>query len=218
MELVLGIDNIIFISLLSDKLPKHQQKKARRVGLILALGVRILLLMGISWVVHLREDIAVIFNHGFSGRDIILLAGGLFLLYKTTKEIHAKVENDETHEINKKPSSLSNAVVQIILLDIVFSFDSILTAVGLVDNIYIMISAVVLSMLLMLLFASHISNFVNTHPTIKMLALSFLLMIGVMLVAEGFRFHVEKGYVYFAMAFSFGVELLNIKTTRKVKK
>ncbi len=217
MELVLGIDNIIFISILADRLPKKDQKKARQIGLAAAMGVRILLLMGINYIIRLQTELFVAFGHGFNGRDLILLAGGLFLLYKTTVEIHKKVEKEEPeYRKGQQPlNSLASAIFQIILLDIVFSFDSILTAVGLVDNVKVMIAAVIVSMLLMMLFAGVISAFVNKHPTIKMLALSFLLMIGFMLVAEGLRFHVEKGYVYFAMAFSFGVELLNMQIRKK---
>jgi predicted tellurium resistance membrane protein TerC len=215
LEIVLGIDNIIFISIISDRLPKDQQKKARTVGILLALIVRVGLLFGISWIVSLKDPLFYAFKIGFSGRDIILFLGGLFLLGKSTTEIHHKLEGDEEGTSAKKATSLQSAIIQIILLDIVFSFDSILTAVGLVDNVLIMIIAVVIALGVMLAFATPISTFVNTHPSIKMLALSFLIMIGLLLVAEAFHVHVPKGYVYFAMAFSFGVELLNLKLDKK---
>jgi predicted tellurium resistance membrane protein TerC len=177
--------------------------------------LRVILLFGLQWVISLQQPL--LFN--FSGKDLVLLSGGLFLLYKTTTEIHEKVEKDETHQ-NKKTAPLSfiNGVIQITLLNIVFSFDSILTAIGLVQNITVMISSVVASMILMMLFSGYIANFVNKHPTVKMLALSFLLLIGVLLIAESFKVHVEKSYVYFAMAFSFGVELLNMRMRKKNSK
>ncbi|MBK9637858.1 MAG: TerC family protein [Bacteroidetes bacterium] len=216
MEIVLGIDNIIFISILAGKLPKNQQEKARRVGLILALGIRILLLFSISWIVGLKEPFFTILDHGFSGRDIVLLIGGLFLMAKSTTEIHGKVTDEEDHtKLSMKKLTLNAAVLQIIGLDIIFSFDSILTAVGLVDHVSIMIIAVIVSMLVMLAAAKTVSDFVNNHPTIKMLALSFLLMIGFMLTVEAFHIEVPKGYVYFAMAFSLLVELLNMRVRKK---
>lgn len=215
LEIVLGIDNIIFISIVSDKLPAEQQKKARSIGILLALVVRVALLFGISWIVSLKEPLFYAFKIGFSGRDIILFLGGLFLLGKSTTEIHHKLEG-ETEGINtRKVVTMRSAVIQIILLDIVFSFDSILTAVGLVDSVYIMIIAVVIALGVMLAFAQAISNFVNKHPSIKMLALSFLIMIGLLLVAEAFHVHVPKGYVYFAMAFSLLVEMLNLRLDKK---
>jgi predicted tellurium resistance membrane protein TerC len=214
MELVLGIDNIIFISLVSDRLPKSEQKKGRNIGLFLAMLLRVILLFGIQWVISLEQPL--VFN--FSGKDLVLLAGGLFLLYKTTTEIHEKIEKEDAHKTGKTASiNFVNAVIQITLLNIVFSFDSILTAIGLVQNINVMIASVIASMILMMLFSGMISDFVNKHPTIKMLALSFLLLIGVLLIAESFKVHVEKGYVYFAMAFSFGVELLNMQLRKKSK-
>ena len=216
MEIVLGIDNIIFISILAGKLPKSQQDKARKIGLSLALLMRIALLFSITWIIGLKTDLFTILGNGFSGRDIVLLAGGLFLIAKSTSEIHGKITGDEEPGDPKvKRLNLRNAIIQIILLDIVFSFDSILTAVGLVDNVYIMIMAVIISMIVMLLSAKTISDFVNKHPTIKMLALSFLLMIGFMLVVEAFDVHVPKGYVYFAMAFAVFVEMLNIRIRKK---
>jgi predicted tellurium resistance membrane protein TerC len=216
LEIVLGIDNIIFISILALKLPANEQSKARTTGILLALGVRVLLLFGITWIVSLQEDLFTIFNMGFSGRDLILLVGGLFLIAKSTSEIHGKLEGEEVHATSTKNiTSLRSVIIQIVLIDIVFSFDSILTAVGLVKQVEIMIIAVVISMTVMLFFAKAIGEFVNRHPTIKMLALSFLIMIGMLLVAEAFEYHVPKGYVYFAMAFSLGVEFLNMKARKK---
>jgi len=218
MEIVLGIDNIIFISIIAGKLPANKQKKARRIGLSLALLIRIALLFGITWIVGLKENLFTMMGHGFSGRDIVLMLGGLFLIAKSTTEIHSKIEGDEgITDVNAKRLSLNMAILQIIGLDIVFSFDSILTAVGLVSHVSIMIIAVVISMLVMLAAAKSVSDFVNNHPTIKMLALAFLLMIGFMLVVEAFHYEVPKGYIYFAMAFSLIVELLNLRS-RKGKK
>ena len=216
MEIVLGIDNIIFISILAGKLPKSQQARARKIGLSLALLMRIGLLFCISWIAGLQTDLFSIAGKGFSGRDLVLLAGGLFLIAKSTSEIHGKIEGEDDH---KNPSlkkiTLRSAIFQIILLDIVFSFDSILTAIGLVDEIVTMILAVIISMLVMLAAAKSVSDFVNRNPTIKMLALAFLLMIGFMLVVEAFDVHVPKGYIYFAMAFSLIVELLNQQVRKK---
>lgn len=212
MEIVLGIDNIIFISILAGKLPAHQQEKARSIGLTLALLIRIVLLFCISWIVGLKEPFITVMNHGFSGRDIVLLIGGLFLMAKSTSEIHGKIQHeDHTEGANAKKMTMNMAIAQIIGLDIVFSFDSILTAVGLVDHVSIMIIAVIVSMLVMLAAAKSVSDFVNKHPTIKMLALAFLLMIGFMLTIEAFHYEVPKGYIYFAMAFSLIVELLNMR-------
>ncbi|MDJ1484810.1 TerC family protein [Cytophagaceae bacterium YF14B1] len=216
LEIVLGIDNIIFISILADRLPREEQKKARSTGIILALFVRIALLFGISWLVSLKDPIITLVGHGFSGRDLILLSGGLFLLYKSTTEIHEKLEGEEeTVSDSKRRLSLASAIVQIVLIDIVFSFDSILTAVGLVDQVIIMVTAVVIALIIMLIFSGAIADFVNKRPTIKMLALSFLVMIGVLLVAESFGAHVPKGYVYFSMAFALGVEILNLRMAKK---
>ncbi len=215
LEIVLGIDNIIFISILADRLPRDQQKSARTTGIALALLVRIALLFGIAWIVSLKEPLFYVLERGFSGRDIILFAGGLFLLYKATTEIHNKLEGEvETEHQAGKGLSFRGAVIQIILIDIVFSFDSILTAVGLVDEILIMVIAVIIALTVMLIFAGKIAGFINNHPTIKMLALSFLVMIGVLLVAEAFHFSVPKGYIYFSMAFSLGVEMLNLRMAR----
>jgi predicted tellurium resistance membrane protein TerC len=219
MEIVLGIDNIIFISILAGKLPLEEQGRARKIGLFLALLIRIALLFGISWIVGLKEDLFTIMGHGFSGRDIVLFFGGLFLMAKSTSEIHEKIAGDEHFsEVTLRKLTLRGAILQIIGLDIVFSFDSILTAVGLVDHVSIMIVAVIISMIVMLIAARPVSDFVNNHPTIKMLALSFLLMIGFMLIIEAFDFEVPKGYIYFAMAFSLLVELLNLRVRKKSTK
>jgi len=216
MEIVLGIDNIIFISILAGKLPLDQQARARRIGLSLALLIRIGLLFCISWIAGLKTDLFTIIGHGFSGRDIVLFLGGLFLMAKSTSEIHEKIADEEHFsESTLKKLTLNSAIVQIIGLDIVFSFDSILTAVGLVEHVSIMIVAVIISMIVMLIAAKSVSDFVNNHPTIKMLALSFLLMIGFMLIIEAFDFEVPKGYIYFAMAFSLLVELLNLRMRKK---
>jgi predicted tellurium resistance membrane protein TerC len=216
MEIVLGIDNIIFISILAGKLPIEQQARARRIGLSLALIIRIALLFSISWIAGLKYDLFTLMGHGFSGRDIVLFLGGLFLMAKSTSEIHEKIANEEHFsDATIKKLTLNSAILQIIGLDIVFSFDSILTAVGLVDHVSIMIVAVVVSMIVMLIAAKSVSDFVNNHPTIKMLALSFLLMIGFMLIIEAFDFEVPKGYIYFAMAFSLLVELLNLRMRKK---
>jgi predicted tellurium resistance membrane protein TerC len=222
LEVVLGIDNIIFISIVSGKLPVDQRKKAQNNGLLIALVLRIALLFAISWVIGLEQDLLTVFGHGFSGRDLILLGGGLFLLYSTTKEIHHKLEG-ETEELptgataRKGAPTFGSALIQIALLNIIFSFDSVLTAVGLVKEIPIMIAAVIASTFLMIAFASKIGDFVNTHPSIKILALAFLLMIGTLLVAEAFHYEIPKGYAYFAMAFSFLVELLNMKMEKNKK-
>lgn len=216
MEVVLGIDNIVFISILTNKLPKEKQASARRLGLAAALVIRVILLFFISYIVQAKKPLFTIFEFDMSTRDLILLLGGLFLLAKSTSEIHHKVSG-EADAINSKPGkavSVQKIIFQIILLDIVFSFDSILTAVGLSDQIIIMVLAVVISMIVMLLFAGKISNFVNNNPTIKILALSFLLMIGFMLIIEAFHVHVPKGYLYFGMAFSLGVELLNLRVRK----
>ena len=219
MEIVLGIDNIIFISILCNRLPEDQQDKARNLGLLLALFMRIALLFGISWLVSLKTPLFELFNFEFTGRDLILIAGGIFLIYKSTTEIHEKLEGTAEEEgQQKKIGSFQAVLVQIVLLDIVFSFDSILTAVGLVKNVYIMIIAVVISLGIMMLAAKTISDFIQRHPTVKMLALSFLLMIGMLLFVEGFGVHVPKGYIYFAIFFSLLVEFLNLKMKKTPKK
>jgi predicted tellurium resistance membrane protein TerC len=217
LEIVLGIDNIIFISIVSGKLPKDQQRKARLTGLALALIMRIALLFGITWIIQLKDPVFTVFEHDVSWRDMILLAGGLFLLAKSTTEIHGKLEGEEESDSKKASITMASAIIQIVLLDMVFSFDSILTAIGIADEVLIMITAVIISLGIMLVFAHKVSDFVNKHPTIKMLALSFLLMIGFLLMAEGFHIEVPKGYLYFAMAFSLIVELLNMRMRKKSK-
>lgn len=218
MEIVLGIDNVIFLSIVVGKLPLKEQPSARLIGLFFALFFRILLLLGISWVVGLVEPVFTVFNHPISGRDIILILGGLFLIAKSTTEIHHKLEPEPEHKQVAGQGKYWNIIAQVAMLDIVFSFDSVITAVGLVQQIPIMIIAVILSMIVMILSAGKINDIINKHPTIKMLALSFLLMIGTMLVVEGFHVHVEKGYIYFAMAFSVMVEILNIKVRKSSAK
>lgn len=218
MEIVLGIDNVIFISLVTSKLPAANQNKARQLGLFLALFIRIILLSFISYIVNeMTEPIMQVFGHGLSWRDLILLAGGLFLLYKSTMEIYELLEaGAEGHEKKVNPT-FWNVVMQVIVIDIVFSFDSIITAVGLAQDLPIMIAAVIFSMIIMLFFSGAISKFIDKHPSIKLLALAFLLTIGLLLVAESFGQHVSKGYVYFAMAFSIVVELLNMRMRKKSK-
>ena len=210
LELVLGIDNIIFISILVDKLPKAQQELARKIGLFMAMFMRIGLLFILSWIVGLTEPIFTVFGTDVSGRDLILILGGLFLIWKSTGEIHQSMEGEQAHTSNAVKATFGAVIVQIMIIDMVFSLDSIITAVGMVDELAVMIAAVVVSVGLMMLFASAIGRFVSDHPTIKMLALAFLVVVGVVLVAEGFGHKVPKGYVYFAMAFSLGVEMLNI--------
>jgi len=211
LELVLGIDNVVFISILAGKLPADQQKKARMVGLGLAMFMRVGLLFSLSWIIGLKEPLFSVLGNELSGRDLVLIAGGLFLLAKSTHEIHQKLEGDEGEASARVASSFASVIIQILLLDIVFSLDSVITAVGMVEEIGIMIAAVVVAVLFMLAFAGPISKFVERRPTVKMLALSFLLLIGMTLVADGFDQHIPKGYVYFAMAFSTFVEMLNLK-------
>jgi predicted tellurium resistance membrane protein TerC len=218
LEIVLGIDNIVFISILSGKLPAHQQAKARTVGLALAMGTRILLLLALAWVIGLTAPLFAVLGEEISGRDMILVGGGLFLVAKSTYEIHHKLEGEaEDDPALRSYPSFAAVITQILLLDLVFSLDSVITAVGMVDVIGVMIAAVVVAVLVMLVAAGPISRFVERHPTVKMLALSFLLLIGVTLMLEGFDQHVPKGYIYFAMAFSLFVELLNLRA-RKVRK
>jgi predicted tellurium resistance membrane protein TerC len=214
LEIVLGVDNIIFISILASKLPAEQQARARTVGLALALITRILLLLSLSWIAQLTGELFSIFGHGFSGRDLILISGGLFLVGKATYEIHEKLEGESGHSEAQVGPSFTAVIIQILLLDIVFSLDSVITAVGMVDEIQIMIAAVVIAVAVMLVSAGSISNFVNNHPTVKMLALAFLVLIGVNLLAEGFHQHIPKGYIYFSMAFSVFVEMLNLQLRR----
>ena len=221
METVLGIDNIIFIAILVAKLPQESQGKIRNLGIGLALVIRVLLLFSISWIMTLKEPLFAVMNHAFSGRDLILLGGGLFLIAKSTFEIHHKVEGDpqvHLHEAEShvpKKASPGMMLAQILVLDIVFSLDSVITAVGMASQVSIMVVAMVISMIIMLVSASSISSFVERHPTIKILALSFLLLIGVMLVAEGMGAHVSKGYIYFAMSFSLAVEFLNMRYRKR---
>lgn len=215
LEIVLGIDNIIFISILCGKLPPEQQARARRIGLGLAMVMRILLLLSISWVIRLTQPLFSLLGRDISGRDLVLLVGGLFLLGKSTMEIHDKLEGAEGHASAKVGPSFASILVQIMLLDMVFSLDSVITAVGMVSQIGVMVAAVVVSVGFMMVFAGPVSDFVHRHPTVKILALSFLIMIGVMLIAEGFHQHIPKGYVYFAMAFSVFVEMLNVRLRRQ---
>jgi len=216
LELVLGIDNIIFISILVDKLPAHQQQFARRLGLFLAMFMRIALLLVLAKLVGLTAPLFEVFGKGFSGRDLVLIFGGLFLLWKSAAEIHESVEGgDGEHGPSAVKSTFAAAIVQIMLIDIVFSLDSIITAVGMVDKVEVMIAAVIASVAMMMFFAAPIGRFVSRHPTIKMLALAFLLVVGLVLMAEGFGYHVPKGFIYFAMAFSLAVEMLNIRMRKK---
>lgn len=215
LEIVLGIDNIIFISILSAKLPENQQAKARTVGLALATLTRVLLLLSLTWVMRLTAPMFSLIGSEVSGRDLILILGGLFLIGKSTHEIHDKLEGEEGKSSAKVRPTYASIIIQILLLDIVFSLDSVITAVGMAKDIEVMIAAVLIAVVVMILAAASISNFVERHPTVKMLALSFLLLIGVTLIAEGFDQHISKGYIYFAMAFSVFVEMLNLKLRRK---
>lgn len=218
LEIVLGIDNIVFIAILTGRLPQELQARARQLGLLMAMGMRIGLLFAITWVMGLQEDLFRVLGKGISGRDLILLIGGLFLIAKSTHEIHARMEEaDESggSKLKRAAASFAGVIVQITLLDIVFSLDSVITAVGMANHLEIMVAAVVLSVMVMMIFASPISVFVESHPTIKILALSFLLLIGVMLVAEGLDTHVEKGYIYFAMGFSLFVEMINLRIAKR---
>jgi predicted tellurium resistance membrane protein TerC len=217
LELVLGIDNIIFISILVDKLPKERREVARRLGLFMAMFMRIGLLLVLAWIVGLVAPLFTVLGQEISGRDLILILGGLFLVWKSTTEIHGSLEGEEGHAAAAVKSTFAAVIVQIMIIDLVFSLDSIITAVGMVDDVRVMIAAVIASVALMMLFAGPIGRFVSDHPTIKMLALSFLVVVGVVLIAEGFDSHVPKGYVYFAMAFSLGVEMLNIRTRKRAK-
>jgi len=218
LELVLGIDNIVFISILVDKLPPHQRERARRLGLFMAMFMRLGLLLVLAWIIGLTAPLFTLplVDQEVSGRDLILIAGGLFLIWKSTGEIHASLQGEEHHEGSMAIKSTFGAViVQIMLVDMVFSLDSIITAVGMVDELAVMMAAVVASVGMMMLFAGPIGRFVSRHPTVKMLALSFLIMVGMVLIADGFEFHVPKGYVYFAMAFSVAVEMLNLRLRRR---
>ena len=218
LELVLGIDNIIFISILVDKLPKARQEAARRLGLFMAMFMRIGLLLVLAWIVGLVAPLFTVLGQAISGRDLILILGGLFLVWKSTTEIHDSLEGEEGSTGAAVKATFAAVIVQIMIIDLVFSLDSIITAVGMVDDVRVMVAAVIASVALMMLFAGPIGRFVSEHPTIKMLALSFLVVVGVVLIAEGFDHHVPKGYVYFAMAFSVGVEMLNIRMRKRAKK
>ena len=216
LELVLGIDNIIFISILVDRLPAARRDVTRRIGLALAMLMRIALLLTLSWMVGLTAPLFAVLGEQISGRDLILIGGGVFLLWKATGEIHALMEGEDEHD-HRVASTFAGILVQIAIIDLVFSLDSIITAVGMVDEIEVMIAAVVAAVLLMMAFAGPIGRFVSRHPTVKMLALSFLIMVGMALVADGLDFHVPKGYIYFAMAFSVGVEMLNLRMRSKMR-
>ena len=211
LEIVLGVDNIIFISILSGKLPQDQQPRARRLGLLGAMLTRVALLFSLAWIIRLTQPWFTVFGQEISGRDLILILGGLFLLGKATYEIHDKLEGDEGHASKRVPASFASVIVQIMLLDIVFSLDSVITAVGMVDVLWVMIAAVMIAVAIMMLSAEPISDFVHRHPTVKMLALSFLLLIGLSLLLEGFDHHIPKGYIYFAMGFSVFVEMINLR-------
>ena len=215
LEIVLGIDNIIFIAILAGKLPKQKQRKARILGLGLAMGSRILLLFSLNWILRLTQPLFTVLGHGISGRDIILIAGGLFLLTKSTLEIHDKLEGKEGHVSERTASSFAGVLVQIMLLDIIFSLDSVITAIGMANRLIIMVLAVILAVIFMIFASGSISGFVEKHPTIKVLALSFLLLIGMTLVADGLGLHIPKGYIYFAMAFSVFVEMVNLRIRKK---
>jgi predicted tellurium resistance membrane protein TerC len=217
LEVVLGVDNVIFISILSAKLPKDQQKRARRIGLLGAMLMRIALLFSITWIARLTEPLINPFGHPLSGRDLILLLGGAFLIAKATYELHERLEGDSGHSSGRVAASFAAVITQVMLLDIVFSLDSVITAIGMANNLFVMVTAVILAVLLMLVAAEPISSFVEEHPTIKVLALSFLLLIGMSLVADGFGQHISKGYIYFAMGFSVFVEMINIRVRKKVK-
>ena len=218
LELVLGIDNVIFISILVDKLPPERREFARKIGLFMAMFMRIALLLVLAWIVGLVQPLFTVLGQAISGRDLILILGGLFLIWKSTTEIHGSLEGEEGHASSAVQATFTAVILQIMVIDLVFSLDSIITAVGMVDDVRVMIAAVVASVALMMVFAGPIGRFVSAHPTIKMLALSFLVVVGVVLVAEGFDHHVPKGYVYFAMAFSLGVEMLNIRMRKRAKK
>ncbi len=215
LEIVLGIDNVIFISILSSKLPGSQQGRARRVGLVAAMGMRILLLLSVVWIIRLTVPLFYIWARPVSGRDLILIGGGLFLLANATIEIHERLEGEEGHSSARVPPSFTAVITQIAVLDIVFSLDSVITAVGMAEEISIMVTAVILAVGVMMLSAGPISSFVNRHPTVKVLALSFLLLIGVSLIGEGLGMHIPKGYIYFAMGFSVFVEVINLRIRRR---
>ena len=215
LEIVLGVDNIIFISILSGKLPMEQQPKARRLGLLGAMVTRVLLLFSLAWIIRLTQPLFTVTGTDISGRDLILILGGLFLMAKSTHEIHEKLEGEEGHASSRVAASFTSVIIQIMLLDIVFSLDSVITAVGMVDELWVMVTAVIIAVGIMMWSAEPISAFVHRHPTVKMLALSFLLLIGLSLLAEGFDHHIPKGYIYFAMGFSVFVEAINLRIRPK---
>jgi predicted tellurium resistance membrane protein TerC len=214
LEIVLGIDNVVFISILAGKLPVDQREKARKVGLALAMITRILLLLSLSWIIRLTAPLFTILGAEISGRDLVLIVGGLFLIGKSTHEIHGSLEGEDGEASRRVAPSFTSVIIQILLLDIVFSLDSVITAVGMAEDLGVMITAVVIAVGFMMVFAKPVSGFVDRHPTVKMLALSFLLLIGITLIADGLGRHIPKGYIYFAMAFSIGVELLNLRARR----
>jgi predicted tellurium resistance membrane protein TerC len=218
LEVVLGIDNVIFISILAGKLPPKDQERARKVGLMGAMVMRILLLMSIAWIIRLTAPLFTVFEHAFSGRDLILAGGGLFLIFKATREIHEKLEGEEGHLSARVAPSFGAVIGQIMLLDIVFSLDSVITAVGMADDLSVMIAAVVIAVAIMMFSAGSVARFVDAHPTVKVLALSFLLLIGVSLIADGFGMHIRKGFIYFAMGFSIFVEVINLRVAKKSAK
>lgn len=217
LEIVLGVDNVVFISILANKLPEDQQDRARRTGIAAAGAMRILLLLAIGWIITLKSELFELFGRGFSGKDLILLAGGLFLIYKATKEIHHKLEGEDEHGEAKVAPTFAAVIGQVLLLDLVFSIDSVITAVGMTEYVPVMVIAIVAAVIVMLIASGSIYRFVNRHPSVKMLALAFLLLIGMTLLAEGFGEKIPKGYVYAAMAFSVFVEVLNIGVRRKTK-
>ena len=215
LEIVLGIDNVVFVSILAGKLPPDQRERARKLGMFLAMFIRIILLLAITWVMGLTAVLFTLLGHGVTGRDLILIVGGLFLIAKSTHEIHLKLEGDEAHGSGRKAASFAGVIFQILLLDIVFSLDSVITAVGMAEHVAVMIIAVILAVAVMMLAARVVSDFVERHPTVKMLALSFLLLIGMSLIGEGWGQHIPKGYIYFAMGFSVFVEAINLRIRAK---
>jgi predicted tellurium resistance membrane protein TerC len=217
LEIILGIDNIVFISILAGRVPPAKQAQTRQLGLFIGMGIRILLLMAISWIMRLDEGLFTVFNQDISGKDLILIGGGLFLLYQSTKEIHEKLEGAEGDNAPQSGAAYGYIILQLAIINVVFSLDSVITAIGMADLLWVMITAVILSVAVMFFAAKPIGDFVNKHPTVKILALSFLFLIGVSLIAEGFHQHISKGYIYFAMAFSFAVELVNLRFRKKSK-
>lgn len=217
LEIVLGIDNVVFISIVSGKLPASQQKKARLLGISLAFLGRVLLLLAINWIIGLNKPFFHVANFAVSYRDLILIAGGLFLIGKSTSEIHARIEGKDHGATNTRKVTFRSAIIQILILDLVFSLDSIITAIGLVDNVVVIVIAIVISLAVMLLFSKRISDFINEHPAMKILAISFLIMIGTVLVIEGLHVHVPKGYIYVSMAFALGIEVINMRISRNSK-